>query len=101
FLDKIEELYALLSFEAVQSGSLDSIETAVLKGEDSFDAHFLSQIENWRHVLAENVVANNADLTQDDINFLIQRLINKIIFLRICEDREIEKYETLKNISDY
>ncbi|KJJ39307.1 Eco57I restriction-modification methylase domain-containing protein [Aequorivita vladivostokensis] len=101
FLHKIEELYALFSFEAVKSGSLDSIETANIKGEDSFDAHFLSQIENWRHVLAENVVANNADLTQDGINYLIQRLINKIIFLRICEDREIEKYETLKNISDY
>lgn len=101
FLNQIDKLYALLSFEAVKAGSLDSIKTAGFKGEESFDAHFLNQIENWRQVLAENVVANNADLTQEDINFLIQRLINKIIFLRICEDREIEKYETLKNISGY
>lgn len=101
FLDQIDELYSLLSFDAVKAGSLKSIQTAELKGEESFDAHFLNQIENWRQVLAENVVANNANLTQEDINFLIQRLINKIIFLRICEDREIEKYETLKNISDY
>lgn len=101
FLNQIDELYALLSFDAVKAGSLDSTEIAELKGEESFDAHFLNQIENWRRVLAENVVANNADLTQEDINFLIQRLINRIIFLRICEDREIEKYETLKNISEY
>lgn len=101
FLNQIDELYTLLSFDAVKSGSLEAIETAELKGEESFDTNFLNQIENWRQILAENVVTNNADLTQEDINFLIQRLINKIIFLRICEDREIEKYETLKNISSY
>lgn len=101
FLDNLEEIYSIFSFEAIKSGSLTIIDTGELKGEESFDSHFLNQIENWRQVLAENVVENNADLSQDDINFLIQRMINKIIFLRICEDREIEKYETLKNITTY
>ncbi len=101
FLDRIDELYALLSFDAVKAGSLDSIATSKLKGEESFDIHFLNQIENWRKILAENVVANNTSLSEEDINFLIQRLVNRIIFLRICEDREIEKYETLKNIRSY
>lgn len=101
FLDNLDELYSLLSFEAIKSGSLDRIDTGELRGEETFDNHFLNQIENWREVLAENLVENNAGLSQDDINFLIQRMINKIIFLRICEDREIEKYETLKNISTY
>lgn len=101
FLDNLEEIYSLLSFEAIKSGSLSSIDTGELKGEESFDNHFLNQIESWRQILAENLVENNADLSQDDINFLIQRMINKIIFLRICEDREIEKYETLKNITTY
>ncbi len=101
FLENLEEIYSLFSFEALKSGSLTAIDTGDLKGEETFDDHFLSQIENWRQVLAENVVENNADLSQDDINFLIQRMINKIIFLRICEDREIEKYETLKNITTY
>ena len=101
FLDNLDELYTLISFEAIKSGSLDKIDTGELRGEESFDSHFLNQIENWREVLAENVVENNAGLSQDDINFLIQRMINKIIFLRICEDREIEKYETLKHITTY
>jgi hypothetical protein len=101
FLDKLEEIYSIFSFDAIKSGSLTAIDTGELKGEESFDSYFLNQIENWRKDLAENVVENNADLTQDDINFLIQRMINKIIFLRICEDREIEKYETLKNITAY
>ena len=101
FLDNLNVLYSILAFEKIKSGSLEIIETKKLKGEESFDDHFLNQIENWRRVLAENVVANNVDLSQDDINFLIQRMINKIIFLRICEDREIEKYETLKSIATY
>lgn len=101
FLENLEEIYSIFSFDAIKAGSLTAIDTGDLKGEESFDSHFLNQIENWRQALAENVVENNADLTQDDINFLIQRMINKIIFLRICEDREIEKYETLKNITTY
>ncbi len=101
FIDNLDEIYSLLSFDAIKSGSLDIIDTGELKGEETFDSHFLNQIENWRQVLAENVVENNTDLSQDDINFLIQRMINKIIFLRICEDREIEKYETLKSITSY
>lgn len=101
FLENLDEIYSLLSFDSIKAGSLGFIDTGELKGEESFDYHFLNQIENWRHILAENVVENNADLSQDDINFLIQRMINKIIFLRICEDREIEKYETLKNITTY
>lgn len=101
FLGNLEEIYSLFSFEAIRLGSLTAIDTGNLKGEESFDSHFLNQIENWREVLAGNVVKNNSDLSQDDINFLIQRMINKIIFLRICEDREIEKYETLKKITTY
>lgn len=101
FLENLEDIYSLLSFDSIKAGSLGVIDTGKLKGEESFDSHFLNQIENWRQILAKNVVENNAGLSQDDINFLIQRMINKIIFLRICEDREIEKYETLKNITTY
>lgn len=101
YLENLEEIYSLFSFESIKSGSLGLIDTGELKGEESFDNHFLNQIENWRQLLVKNIVANNADLSQEEINFLIHRMINKIIFLRICEDREIEKYETLKNITNY
>jgi len=35
------------------------------------------------------------------LNFLVQRLINRIIFLRICEDRELEKYRALQEAQTY
>src|SRR5690606_4413668 len=67
----------------------------------TFDDYFLEQIESWRERLAISAVQRNERLGSEDINFLIQRLLNRIIFLRICEDRTIEKFETLKNIRSY
>lgn len=101
FLNQIEELYQYLSYDSIESGYLERAFPNDIKGGESFDDHFLNQIENWRASLAKNVVANNAKINHDDINFLVQRLINRIIFLRICEDREIEKFETLKSIQTY
>lgn len=101
YLDNLEELYSLISFTSIKSGSLSTINTDDFKGGDSFDKFFLNQIESWRENLAENIVINNSGLSQEEINFSIQRIINKIVFLRICEDRAIEKYETLRQISSY
>tara|TARA_R110002020_G_scaffold29940_7_gene94484 strand:- start:1990 stop:5049 length:3060 start_codon:yes stop_codon:yes gene_type:complete len=101
YVSNIEELYEVLSYESLESGSLNEIFPDNIKGLESFDFHFLKQIEKWRESLAHNLVFNNKNLSQEDINFLIQRLINRIIFLRICEDRDIEKFETLKQIKSY
>ncbi len=101
FLENIDEIYKYLSFESIQQGSLEEGFPIETKDRCTFDDYFLEQIENWRERLANNVVKNNSNINQEDINFLIQRLINRIIFLRICEDREIEKFETLKSISSY
>ncbi|GAB62731.1 MAG: endonuclease [Candidatus Jettenia sp.] len=101
YLEQFEELYQLLSYNSVSSGFLDEYFSFTEKDTTPFDEYFLLQIEKWREKLAINVLKNNKSLKEEEINFLIQRLINRIIFLRICEDREIEKYETLKKISNY
>lgn len=101
YLSHFEELYQVLSFQSVASGFLDDYFTTTQKGITPFDDYFLRQIENWRQSLANDVIANNEGFNNEDINFLIQRLLNRIVFLRICEDREIEKFETLKNIKSY
>ena len=52
-------------------------------------------------VLSEDIVKNNSTINQETLNIFVQKLINRIVFLRICEDRELEKYESLKNIGTY
>jgi type I restriction-modification system DNA methylase subunit len=101
FLSKFDELYQLLSYESVGSGVIDEYFSVTQNDKIKFDDYFLRQIENWRESLANDVIANNDGFNNEDINFLIQRLLNRIVFLRICEDREIEKYDTLRNIRNY
>ncbi len=101
YVDAFDDLYDLISFDSVASGKLDSEFSIYDRIGDTFDSYFLEQIEKWRKKLALSAVQRNENLKNEDINFLVQRLLNRIVFLRICEDRAIEKYETLKGIKNY
>lgn len=101
YIDCFEEIRSLISFEAAHSGQIDDLFSIHDRKGQTFDDYFLRQIESWRKKLAISAVQKNGSLSGDDLNFLIQRLLNRIIFLRICEDRTIEKFETLKGIQNY
>lgn len=101
YVKAFEEISQLISFDAAHSGRIDDLFSVYERKGQTFDDYFLSQIESWRKRLALSAVQKNKTLNGEDLNFLIQRLLNRIIFLRICEDRTIEKFETLKGIHDY
>ncbi len=94
--DKIASIFAR---ESVLKGSFDRYaETARGKrGTAEVDAAFLEEIESWRGALARNLALRNK-LSQRDLNFAVQRIIDRIIFLRICEDRGIEIYAQLQGL---
>ncbi|KJE30395.1 eco57I restriction-modification methylase family protein [Bacillus licheniformis] len=96
-----DEIKEIISYEAANSGALDDMFDVNTRVGETFDEYFLQQIEDWREKLAKTAVKNNTDLGEEDVNFIIQRLLNRIIFLRVCEDRTIEKYETIKGIKSY
>lgn len=101
YVEKFDEIYGLLSYEAVKTGKLEEAFSVEKMEGEVFDDYFLDQIEKWRGWLAESAIDKNENLTSEEINFLIQRLLNRVIFLRICEDRTIENFEVLKNVQDY
>jgi type I restriction-modification system DNA methylase subunit len=101
YVDQFDEILKLVSFDSANSGQLDELFSVYERKGETFDDYFLEQIEKWRFKLATTAVEKNESLDDEDLNFLIQRLLNRIIFLRICEDRTIEKFETLKNIKSY
>ncbi len=90
---KWEEIASIFSREAVLKGSFDKYaETSrTKKGTAEVDAAFLKEIESWRDLLARNLAIRNPGLSQRELNFAVQRTIDRIIFLRICEDRGIER----------
>ena len=92
-----DEIAAIFSKNSILKGSFDKYaETAKgKKGTSEVDNEFLCEIERWRDLLARNIALKNPDLSQRELNFAVQRTIDRIIFLRICEDRGIEHYGTL------
>lgn len=95
--EKWDEIFSVFSREAILKGSFDKYaETAKgKKGTASVDASFLEEIENWRANLAKNIAVRNSQLSTRELNFAVQKTIDRIIFLRICEDRGIEHYGKL------
>jgi hypothetical protein len=70
----------------------------VKKGTAEVDAAFLAEMEGWRDVLARNIALRNDGLDARDLNFAVQATIDRLVFLRICEDRGIEPYGTLQSL---
>lgn len=101
YVSSFDEIYQLISFESAINGIIDDNFSVYENVGETFDHYFLSQIERWRKMLAQSTVERNLQIQSDEVNFLTQRLLNRIIFLRICEDRDIERFETLKKIEDY
>jgi hypothetical protein len=95
--EKWEEIASIFSREAVLKGSFDKYaeESKVKRGTAEVDAAFLKEIESWRDLLARNLAVRNPGLSQRELNFAVQRTIDRIVFLRICEDRGIEIYGRL------
>lgn len=97
YLDKWDWIASIFSKDAVLKGSFDKYaETNKAKrGTAEVDDDFLATIERWRSELARVLALRNAGLSQPELNFAVQRIIDRIIFLRISEDRGIESYGRL------
>ena len=100
--DKYEKewdfLWSVLSKEAAQNGGFSDYLKKVpqKKGADTVDRKFLKSLDEWRTLLAETISKENKQLDEDELNYVVQQTLDRIIFLRICEDRSIEPYGTLK-----
>jgi predicted type IV restriction endonuclease len=100
YADRWDEISSVLSKDAVARGSFDDYaNTAKSKrGSVEVDKAFLTEIEGWRDTLAECIAARNEKISQRELNFAVQQTIDRIIFLRICEDRGIEPYGKLMSL---
>ena len=100
YLNSFEEIYSLFSKESVLKGSFDKFaESERLKrGTAEVDAEFLKEIESWREALAKDIAIRNPKLSVHELNFAVQITIDRIIFLRMCEDRGIERYGQIQSL---
>src|SRR6266700_6631885 len=96
--ERWEEIESVFSREAILKGSFDTYAetTRGKRGTAEVDTAFLQEIESWREMLAKQLALRNKKLTQRELNYAVQMTIDRIIFLRICEDRGIEEYERIR-----
>jgi predicted type IV restriction endonuclease len=98
YAEKWDEIASRFSRDAVLKGSFDkyAVSEKRKRGTAEVDAAFLAEIERWRDMLARNIALRNPNLTNRQLNYAVQITIDRIIFLRICEDRGIEPYGQLQ-----
>lgn len=91
-----DRISSVFSKEAVLAGSLEKYaeENRRRRGIETVDAAFLREIESWRAALAQNLASRNL-LNGRQLNYAVQMMIDRIIFLRMAEDRGIEDYGRL------
>ena len=101
YLEKWDEIAEAFSKDGVLKGGFDKLvdSDAGKKGTNEVDQAFLADMEKWRELLAKNIALRNENLSQKDLNHLVQATLDRIIFLRICEDRKIEPYANLQKIA--
>ena len=94
FLDRFDDLW-LLSRESFEQGSLDKLAEKFGKRtkKTSVDRQLLSDFTKFRDMLSKNITKLNQakKLTQVELDESIQRILDRLIFIRNCEDRGLEE----------
>jgi type I restriction-modification system DNA methylase subunit len=98
YLTEFDFIWDTFSKERVLKGSFDKYiqSDTNKKGTTTVDKEFLQSLDKWRTYLATGISLRNKNLNEDEINFAVQQFIDRIIFLRIAEDRGVEVYGNLK-----
>jgi type I restriction-modification system DNA methylase subunit len=102
YVDRWDEIAAIFSHEAILKGAFDKYAESTKKkrGTAEVDDAFLEEIEGWRKSLAENLALRNKQLSPRELNTSVQRIIDRIVFLRMCEGRGIETFGRLQAIAN-
>jgi len=99
YIDVWKEIWDLFSRQAVHAGSLGEFAEKDKRGTSTIDKTFSKKIEDWYNDLLHHVAIRNTSLSQDELIDVVQKLLNRIIFYRMAEDRNIEKYKQLHHVS--
>ena len=100
YLEQWDEIAAIFSKNAILKGSFDKYarDKRGKRGTAQVDSAFLEEIAGWREILARNIALRNPELDTRELNYAVQATVNRIVFLRICEDRGIERLMKMEDL---
>lgn len=102
YIEKFDEIYSLVSRDSVYSGSFDTYFdesfTGIGSQKQQVDEVFLAQINQWRVSLSNELFLKHDKYhSLDVLSDCVQEFINQIVFLRICEDKNLPLYHKLQD----
>lgn len=93
FLDNFEQLW-LLSRESLEQGLIDKEAEKWGKKAKKIpvDKQLLNDLTRFRELLTKNILKNNPskNLTEEELEEAVQRIIDRLIFIRTLEDKQLE-----------
>ncbi|MCJ1675674.1 Eco57I restriction-modification methylase domain-containing protein [Rathayibacter sp. VKM Ac-2929] len=97
YVTRFDELWDLLSHESLADGGLERVYSFERppRGQSPFDKRFFTEFRGWRRTLAQAIAHGMPELGAAEVGRRTQRLLNALLFLRVCEDRNIGRYEDL------
>jgi type I restriction-modification system DNA methylase subunit len=100
YLSNIAKLWDF-SPERVAAGSLEALlprDRRTQRLRIPVDTAFLDEMTGWREELAKNIYKNNDALTARQLNEVVQRLLDRIVFIRVAEDRRVIEKNQLRDV---
>lgn len=92
-----DRIWDLLSRESVLGGSLERLHRdRPARGAQPVDRAFLTELVNWRSQVAIDLRDRNPDLSGWELAEATQRILDRVVFIRVMEDRGILPEEILK-----
>ena len=104
YLDRFDKLW-WLSKESFEKGLLDK--EAELVGKKSkkipVDKQLLADFTRFREMLSKDITKLNQDkgLTEEELDESVQRILDRLIFIRNCEDRELEARKLMPALREW
>ncbi|MEM5782573.1 MAG: N-6 DNA methylase, partial [Candidatus Aenigmatarchaeota archaeon] len=88
------DLLWLLSKDSFLKGKIDEFSESIGKKLkklpiSTIDKHLLNDLKKWREMLTKDIKSLN-NLSESEVDEVVQKLINRFIFIRVCEDRGLE-----------
>ncbi len=95
-LNDFDNSLYLLSREAFEQGLLDK-KYGTKSRKRPITEQLLSDFTKFRAMLSKDIYNLNKskNLTEEELDEAVQRLFDRLIFIRNCEDRELEPYDLL------
>lgn len=100
YLEKFDVLEAHLDRSRVYLGGLEQLYSIQkIEGYKTVDLSFNETLSVFRLELANDIYKNNEELglSMEQLNYYVQLILNRIVFIRVCESKGIEKQELLRS----